>query len=347
MKNNPVFQVLVVTSPTILPISNKQEDLAVGQLGVFDASTNLSVDIGAALPSKIYFAVGLANQAGTLGDIRKSAGEAIVKSLIKRVDAQPYTAPQAKVFSLDLAAFVPAADASTDYVLRFSFSSGQIMNLSGFGNPVKSFTVTAPKSMSLANFKLAIIAEVNKDEEGIIVAADAGSDVLTFTIGAEDKVNTVNGINKRYSFLRQLNAELSLSEEFLGKVATVSGPVYEEGSGYDIKQLEYVAGGWIGNPGLYRDSNLNGVLANEIMIYADAATNYWTIRFNYSAKYTSGGSLDYESILETVIAVPQTPANFAFINSLIAMVNTYVTTEGEVVTLTTTTSTTTTTTTTT
>lgn len=346
MKNNPVFQVLVVTQPTLIAADNDLDALAVGQLGIFDASTNKSVAHDAALPNKFFFAVGLANQLGTLGDIRKSSGDYIPKALLERVDSQEYVAPENKVFSLDLTGYTPANE--TDYVLRFTLFSGQTMNLSGYTHPVKSFVITTDADATLAELKAAIIAEVNKDPEGLIVAANATGDILTFTVGGEDETVVINGINRRYNYLRQFNGTLALSEGFEdldSSKLTATGPVYEQGSGYDIKQEEYVAGGWIGNPGVYRSSMLNGILQSDIKIYADEATNYWVMRFKYNEHYTSGGSLQYDSTLETVIAIPQTAANFTLINQLITMVNTYLPNDGDTTAVTTTSTTTTTTTT--
>lgn len=349
MKNNPVFQVLVVSNPTLLAAANGVGDLAVGQLGIFDAKTHLSLDDQAALPSKFYFAAGLPNQQGTLGDIRKSAGEYIEKALLHNVYSQNYVAPVSQVISLDLTNFTPKY--ATDYVLRFAFMSGQSMTINGYQNPVKTFVVTTPSNgtgtFTLATFTDLVIAAINNDPELLLVAAEGSPNVINITVGAEDKEYVINGINKRYDFLRQFKVTCGLSEGFETDgtyTVTSTGPVYEEGSGYDIQQLEYVAGGWIGNPGIYRDSNLNGILAAPIMTYAIAGTNYWVIRFKYGRQYTSGGTLSYDSTLETVIAIPQTSDYFTLINELITMVNTYLPNGGSTVAITSTTTTTTTTT---
>ena len=353
MKNNPVFQVLVVTNPTILAAANEVTDLAVGQLGVFNAANNQSVALNAAMPDKWYLAVGIDDKGtGALADINKSAGEFIETALLNRVDSAAYTPSANQVISLDLSAFVPQY--ATDYVVRLELQSGQTMNLNGFMNPIKTFVYSTPSNgtgdYTLATFVTNLVAAINTQaaDEGLIVAADAGSSVVTLTIGAEDKELTINGINKRYDLLRQLSAKWGLSGGFeTDGVVTVTstGPTYEQGSGYDIQQMEYVAGGWIGNPGVYRESELNGVLQAPIVIRSVAGSNYWTMRFNYNRRYTSGGSLQYDSILETVIAVEQNATNFTFINSLITWVNTYLPNPGDTTTVVTTSTTTTTTTT--
>ena len=42
-RNNDVFRVLPVSSTTILPAGQAVDNLAAGQLGIFDATTHLSV----------------------------------------------------------------------------------------------------------------------------------------------------------------------------------------------------------------------------------------------------------------------------------------------------------------
>lgn len=329
MKNNPVFQVLVVSNATILGAGNDVTDLAVGQLGLFNAKTNKSIATTAALPPDFYFAVGLPDSNGNLGDIRKSAGETMVKALVERVLSKQYTAPAQQVISLDLSSFVPQYN--EEYVLRLSFQSGQTMNLNGYSNPLKSFVYHTPNTSTgnypLATFITNLVAAINnQDAEGLVVAADAGSSVVTITIGQEDKEYVINGINRRYDALREFKVTWGLSGGFeTDGVYTISstGPTFESGSGYDIQQMEYVAGGWIGNPGVYRDSNLNGILASQIKTYAVQATKYFEMRFHHANSYTSGGSLDYKSNLETVIAIPETTDYETLINALVTMVETY------------------------
>lgn len=328
MKDNPVFQVLVAANSTILAAGNGVTDLAVGQLGIFNAETNQSVATNAALPNKFYFAVGLPNAAGTLGDIRKSAGELITKSLVKRVRSSAYTAGQQQVIDIDLTNFQPVYN--EDYVIRLEFQSGQTMNLNGFTNPIKSFVFNTG-TVSTGNYTLAdfidnFAAEINLDVEGLVVATNVSDTTLRLTIGSEDKEYFINGVNRRYDALREFNVNWGLSQGFeTGGVYTVTstGPVYESGSGYDIKQLEYVAGGWIGNPGVYRTSELNGLLYSDIKTFAVETTGYFEMRFEHEAKYTSGGSLDYTSVLETVIAIPYTTEYETLINALVTMVETY------------------------
>lgn len=317
MKNNPVFQVLVTSNGALLAAGAALETLAVGQLGVFDAQTNLSVDVAMNVPERFYFAVGIPNSQGTLGDIRKSTGEYIRQSKVNSVLAKSPVAAQPQIHSFDLAGFVPAA--SKDYVFRFTFMSASTMYMQGFNHPVKSFTVsTGVVAPTLDQLLDLIVAEVNKDDEHLVEATKMGTTV-SFAVLSEDKTATLGGLNPKYAFLRQLKTTLSIGGDFeLGQYTlTSTGPVYEQGSAYDIQQMEYIAGGWNGDPGIYRTGELNGLIGFNTPLFAVNGVNYWTIRFNYEFESNSGGGLQYSNQLETVIAVPE--EDVMFINTLTAM----------------------------
>ena len=340
MKNNPVFQVLVVSNTSALAAGGKLEELAVGQLGLFNADTNLAVDPNGAFPDKFYFAVGIPNAAGTLGDIRKSTGEYIRKSKINTAYSQLPVAAASQVHTIALAGFVPAAN--KDYVFRLTFMSANTMYMQGFNHPVKSFVVsTGTVAPNLATFQDLIVAEVNKDVEGLVVASKNSTNVI-FTIGAEDKTATLGGLNPKYAFLRQFKTTLSIGGDFeIGQyTVTTTGPVYEQGSGYDIAQMEYIAGGWNGDPGIYRTGEINGLIGFNTPIFAVAGTKYWTLRLNYEFESHSGGNLEYSNQLETLIAIPNTAGYAALIAVLVDAINAHNPVSGEVVAPVTTTTTT-------
>lgn len=333
MNNNDVFQVLVVSNPTILGAGGLLETLAVGQLGLFNSDTNLSITTAAKFPNKIFFAVGLPNDLGTLGDIRKSSGEYIKTSLISQALSQTPVTGSPQVTTLDFAdTFIPVK--ATDYVIRFNFMNASTLMLFGFNNPVKSYTIHTNNLVapSISEFQDLIVAEVNNDIEELVVAAKVGTTV-TFTVAAEDKVTSIGGLNPKYHFLRQFKIATSLSVNFTDSVCTLTtvDPVYEQNSGYDLQQLEYVAGGWIGNPGVYRESELTGLIGYSIDIFAVAATNYWTLRLTYGHESHSGGNLPFNNELETIIAVPYTSSYVTLINKLVVMMNTYNSVSGTVV----------------
>lgn len=323
MKNNPIFQVLVVTNNALRVANGNPWDLAVGQLGIFDAETNKAVT--AAIPDKFYLAVGVANQAGTIGDIRKSAGEHIKKAMLNSVFSKhPETAAD-QTIAVDLTGLVPVV--GEDYLIRLSFLSGHILTQNGFALPRKSFVVTATTAV-LADLVNAITDEVNKDLEGVVVATDDGATTVTFTIKSEPLAKIVNGINANYSFLRQLKATLALGGQFEYESANISitdtPPVYAQGSGYDIMQWEYVSGGWKGKPegGIYRTSEVLEQFYGDTEIFADKTKKYWTMRLNYAYPSNSGGMLEYSNEMETVICIEDLFANKTFMDALNALFKT-------------------------
>lgn len=326
MKNNPVFQVLVVSQATAAAPGALLEALTVGQLGIFNADTNLAVTPSAPFPDKFYFAVGIPNASGTLGDVRKSAGEYIKKALINTVYSQDAKAGVNGVTTLTLTGFVPASN--KDYVIRFTFMNADTMQMQGFNHPTKTFVISTKEvAPTLSVFQDLIVAEVNKDPEALVLAAKVGTTV-TFTVKGEDKVTTLAGLNPKYHYLRQFVVKTAIGGDFVPSnyTLTVVDPIYEQGSGYDIAQQEYIAGGWNGNSGIYRESDLTSFIGYGTDIFSVAGTYYWTMRLNYEFFSHSGGNLPYYNQLETVIAVPA--SNSALIAILVAMINTYNVTSG-------------------
>jgi len=81
--NNPVFQVLVPTGDqVVLPAGSPVTALAVGQIGVFSATTNLSQDATTIVNERaIFLAVGVDTAGGTtLDDVATSAGQNIPRN---------------------------------------------------------------------------------------------------------------------------------------------------------------------------------------------------------------------------------------------------------------------------
>lgn len=310
MNNNDIFQVLVLSNDDPLRPGSKLEELNTGQIGLFNADTNLSVSFGDGLPNKFFFAVGLDGDPSGISDIRKSAGEYIKKSLINRFDFVIPENGRGQTTVLELASFVPAPD--TDYVIRVNFMSIGTLMTSGLNLPVKTFVISTPSGTTTdGDFRNLIVEAVNNDIEHLLVATIAGT-TIEFTVAAEAKTNTLGGFNPKYHSLREFKFTVSLSAEFYNSVFTLTTPVelqYEQGSGYDIQQQEYIAGGWIGNPGVYRESRLTGLIGYTPKVYAIAESSYATIRLNYGFESHSGGNLEYNNELETLIAFSDNCAN--------------------------------------
>lgn len=115
-------------------------------------------------------------------------------------------------------------------------------------------------------------------------------------------LNTFGDLNLMYFWPRQTIVIPAIIEGFAcnGSVATTQAAVFEEGSGYDIKQLEYEAKGWKESP--YRVSTLNGV-ADPKVYAAVEATNYSMIALTYD-QFSVGAWLEYYNNLASIVAIP-------------------------------------------
>lgn len=90
-----------------------------------------------------------------------------------------------------------------------------------------------------------------------------------------------------------------------GKIETVQDVAFEEGSGYDIRQKEYHAGGWNGRPGPYVVSGGHGLPYEGIDIYANSNVKYNQISLTYDV-FTVGGWQEFLNNHNTIIALPAT-----------------------------------------
>ncbi len=323
MKTNPINQVLVVTNPAILAAGGAISTLSPGQLGIFNYDTGLSIATFATLPAKFYLAVG-EGTGNVLSDVRKSSGECLRKSMLNTAFSKGYKAPVDQVHTITFGAGFTALRGE-DYTLRLNFYSGHILSQNGFAIPSKAFTYSPPiagdptAAFSTADFTTGLAAVINADPEKIIVATRSAN-TLVLTIKSEAKAIDLGGINPNYDFLRQITATVSLSNGFEdgGATTAITTPaVYEQGSGYDVRWEEYIAGGWNGNPGIYRDSNILGLFWGATNLKADVSKRYWQMRVNYGIPSNSGGMLNYVNENETLIVIEDILAN----NALAVLLN--------------------------
>ena len=90
-RNNDVFQILVgKTQDTILAADNYPKDLLPGQVGIFDAKTNVSLD-ETATPTEFYIGVGIDSDGdGVTDNIAKSAGQYIQTAGVVDLSVRSY-----------------------------------------------------------------------------------------------------------------------------------------------------------------------------------------------------------------------------------------------------------------
>lgn len=205
---NPVFQVLTPTG-NLAPIAaaSRVDALAVGQIGVFNFHTGLSVD--GTVPADcrdIFIAVGISRSGGsTLEDIQKSAGQVIQASRnAKAVTVKGYNVPVPKI--IEVTGF--GANCETDYAIKIELRSQQGYGVAGYNQISETFTfrtgccsqadcVTCPQG-DANELALGMINEINSQAEkwataslfvnilnATITHAATGDGSLVVTVGAE------------------------------------------------------------------------------------------------------------------------------------------------------------------
>jgi len=91
--------------------------------------------------------------------------------------------------------------------------------------------------------------------------------------------------------------------------ATVAETVamkYPEGLGYDVQELEYQAEGFSSKPGIYRQSNLNGLPFSGAEFIAVSSTYYTVCALEY-AQVSIGGWEQYSNNISTYIVLDSVP----------------------------------------
>lgn len=140
-RNNDVTQVMVLKDDsTLIGGGNSLFNLAPGQLGIFDADRQISIDLNVA-PNTVknfFFAVGVDNSGdGILDDIVESAGQYIQKRNIVHYTYSPYSAHRPMVVEIsDL-----KAACETDYALKVEVHNTQILQRQGTVPYSKTYSV--------------------------------------------------------------------------------------------------------------------------------------------------------------------------------------------------------------
>ena len=180
-RNNDVFQVLPVTSTTILPAGQAVDNLANGQLGIFNASTNLAItSIGTV--KEFYFAVG--NTVNGVSDPRFSAGQLIQRRNVVGSTSEDYVA--GSPMKITVGNF--KAECDTEYGVRVEFRNSRINRIQGYNQFSKAYMVTTPccddcaegcGSMDANVLTQQFIASINADESGLVLAQAVARQALT------------------------------------------------------------------------------------------------------------------------------------------------------------------------
>jgi len=320
-RNNDVFQVLVPTVATPAVAGTTLAALATGAIGAYSYNTNLAINPGAAATEDFYFAVKILNLDG-VADIRKSAGTHIqIKNVVNHTN-KVYTAPVDMVTTN----IMPIITCGDEVGVKVEIRNQQAYRLNGYNQVVKNYMVPTSEctdcdtdcfdSNCLA-VALSLVNLINADPDAVVTAtlgtigapdcavADvANAYSLVLTVKAAVLKDWCN-INLGYFFPHQTQIIVTPINGFNDTVETVA-MVFEDGAGYDIKQLEYEAGGWNGNPGPYRVSELVGTALGDFQFFAQVGTNYDVQQIQHDQDSVSGWRKD--SHFERTIIAGETGA---------------------------------------
>lgn len=318
--NNKVFQVLVVpgTVAAMAAAGTTLDALATGAIGVFDAKTNLAINPnGSAIPERFYFAVKQAN-----GEIDMSAGQEIQGKGINGITYKPYQAyvPFEAEVNGD---FLTNLKPNSVYTLRLEVKSNEILQRQGTVQYTQAIVVETGDEVDVPTFlkevKAQLDASFSTNEMFTFTIVDSADDSevdvdsysgdgtgIIFKIeGKPTFVNQVSDINTRFQNIRQTKVEVAFVDGYLdagAKYEVTEEGEPEEGSGYNLRQREYFAGGWNGRPGVYRQSSVTGLALPAFAYRAKDGGKYNTFDIAY-ANHSNAGWGDYWNDIATTIAI--------------------------------------------
>ena len=339
MRHNDVPEILFPTNATIAAVGTEVTALLPGQLGIFSENTGKAI----ANPTENFFiAVGLDNDGdGATDDVRKSAGRNIQPGNILYATKQDYVAPVNQVVTItDID--VKCGDS---FGIKIEARNEQIYNVQGTVQYRQSFVAKADNCDSCADNvceeaniaklvqDIVLQAKLGKDQfykvEAIddsgavldeaqvaaqVAATDALADKSTQTkigirvLAIAGKVQQFANVNLDYVAARQTQVLVSTVGALTNKavVKEITALVYEQGTGYDVRELEFQTIGFReGNTGAYRIGAITG-LPNEVAYEKKKKKKYTVFTLAYDHKHRNGSWLQYDNALATYFALEST-----------------------------------------
>jgi len=331
MSRDNVKKVLV-TSGNQAPITvdSLPDDLALGQAGVFDTSTNKAID-GTTAVKDFYVAVGVDNGGtGSVNDVEFSAGQLIQTNNLRGYTFRPHTASRPHI--VKLAGFI-ADDEVYDYAIKLEFRNQKIARLQGVNQFTQTYVIKNKKydSVTLAQ---EIVDTVNANEMGFIEAYLTVRQALTVadgyskeyavgdTITDEDDItklkatvdvyvdidfvtkpidpNKALNVNIRFYNFRQTLVIPSIIEGFGFDTTFNTTQVIsqEEGDGNQLRQFEYHEN----KASPYIASDVNPI-PRQLDYNAVAGTKYDQLILEYD-QFSVAGWLEHLNNLQTTIGFP-------------------------------------------
>lgn len=191
-RNKHPFQVLVTTGDAaLLGAGNEVPDLAVGQIGLFDADTNLSID-GTALVRNFYLAVGVDSTGGSTFDSANfSAGQKVQTKNVTNYQKNVYNAATAQVITLG----EYTADCEEDYSIKFEFKNALLRQRMGFVGYNKTYAIRSGccegceecPSGDCVDVTEAMVDAINADADDLVtaVAISGNEGTIEVTTGSD------------------------------------------------------------------------------------------------------------------------------------------------------------------
>lgn len=239
---NAPFKVLTTSgNQSLMAAGSRPSALAVGQLGIFNAHSGLSVD-GTALEDckDIYIAVGL-NRSGagggaTLEDIGRSAGQAIQTRLAKAYIMKPYIAAKPNIW--EVSNFTAKCD--TDYALKIEMRSQQSYGINGSNQFANTYTyktaccietdcTTCPQG-DCNELAQGMANEINLDPDAIQTAILFYNTLLgTVTAGATANGNLTVLVGAQSVTVAVLNLDTAatVAGKIVAAINTATGTAYK------------------------------------------------------------------------------------------------------------------------
>jgi hypothetical protein len=327
-----------------LAINKKVNELAVGQIGVFNAETNLSLSVASPVSNakNFYIAVGVDTTGGsTTNDIVKSSGNYINMNEITNISFRCYSPHQGEI--IDVINFV--ANCQTQYSVNIKLNVAAARVTYGFNLPGKTYNYVTSccndcgsgcPSGDCNELALGLVTAINNDVDGLFAAylidytTTPGSHVVVDIDDYEDWVADVanagkclgyrlvtiptamykflNGINLQYDYPRVPTLYVSLTEGFNcnGEIVYTRDAIHSQGDGYDMKKIESDA---IGNTATgksaYRLSGLVGVPIFDYVETVDVNTAYVQYTIESNQSSTNGGIQSTTMTpLSTTVVIP-------------------------------------------
>jgi len=326
MRNNHVFSILPIGDVAVLGAGLTLDSLTDGQVGFFNAATNLSfVAGGAGAVSDFYIAVAVdRNGDGTLDFIR-SAGYKINKMRIESYEGQCGITSLPKI--LKVADFGNGC-CSNDYGIKLHFYNTRIGTNYGFNDLTKTYMVHTDccgesccdgcTEAPCADLMKLLVDEINADPDALISAiltdpedGDAEIDLDDYETwtdanpgicpdlqltGSFETIKSFCGVNEDYVEPNGLNFSVSqIGWSCPITITTVQELTYEQTGGYDAAWDEYMAGGWNGRPGPYRQYE-SGTYKQPNSGMIDPSKLYSSIHLTYDDVHASG----FQTFIDTL-----------------------------------------------